>query len=111
MAIPEVPEANITYSTEGGGRDPRYNLSFIVQQSVDMNQPIIGVSINYRLQAFGYLYGTEVLKAGVTNLGFRDQRLALHWVQENIAPFGGDPTKVTIWGEVRTLSYLGGDYS
>ncbi|OQV05819.1 hypothetical protein CLAIMM_10489 [Cladophialophora immunda] len=85
--------------TEGGSRDPRYNLSFIVQQSVEMKQPIIGVSFNYRLQAFGFMYGTEVLKAGVANLGFRDQRLALHWIQENIAPFGGDPTKVTIWGE------------
>ncbi|OAG38359.1 hypothetical protein AYO21_07479 [Fonsecaea monophora] len=91
--------------TEGGSRDPRYNLSFIVQQSVEMNQPIIGVSLNYRLQAFGFIYGTEVMKAGVTNLGFRDQRLALHWIQENIAPFGGDPTKVTIWGELLTNEF------
>jgi carboxylesterase type B len=68
-----------------------------------MGQPIIGVSINYRLQAFGFLHGTDVLKAGVTNLGFRDQRLALHWIQENISPFGGDPSKVTIWGVVRSL--------
>jgi carboxylesterase type B len=86
-------------STEGGSRDPRYNLSAIVSQSARMNQPFIGVSINYRLQAFGFLFGSEVMKAGVTNLGFRDQRLALHWIQENISPFGGDPSKVTIWGE------------
>jgi carboxylesterase type B len=85
--------------TEGGGRDPRYNLTKIVANSVTQKQPIIGVSINYRLQAFGYIWGTEVKKAGVTNLGFRDQRLALHWINENVNAFGGDPSKVTIWGE------------
>ncbi|KAE9022077.1 hypothetical protein PF011_g4635 [Phytophthora fragariae] len=71
-------------------------------------KPFIGVSFNYRLQAFGFLWGTAVKEAGVTNLGFRDQRLALHWVQENIAAFGGDATKVTIWGEsagARGVSY------
>ena len=51
------------------------------------------------LSAWGFLGGKEVLEAGVANLGYRDQRLALHWIQENIAAFGGDPTKVTIWGE------------
>jgi acetylcholinesterase len=83
----------------GGSGDQRYNLSFIVQHSVEMGKPIIGVSINYRLHAFGFLAGKEALAAGVTNLGFRDQRLALRWVNENIAAFGGAPDKVTIWGE------------
>jgi carboxylesterase type B len=85
--------------TEGGNADPRYNLSYIIQQSVYARSPFIGVSINYRLQAWGFLFGKEVLDEGSTNVGLRDQRLALHWVQENIAAFGGDPTKVTIWGE------------
>ena len=83
----------------GGSNDPRYNLSFIVQNSVDMNKPMIGISIQYRLSAWGFLGGQEALEEGATNLGYRDQRLALHWIQENIAGFGGDPGKVTIWGE------------
>jgi triacylglycerol lipase len=62
-------------------------------------KPFIGVSINYRLAAWGFLFSEEVIKSGNTNLGLRDQRLALEWVQENIWAFGGDPSKVTIWGE------------
>jgi cholinesterase len=84
---------------EGTSLDPRYNLSKIVNQSTFINQPIIAVSINYRLSAWGWLYSNETLKEGSTNNGLRDQRLALQWLQENIAAFGGDKTKVTIWGE------------
>ncbi|PVH87433.1 triacylglycerol lipase [Cadophora sp. DSE1049] len=84
---------------QGGGGDARYNLSFSVQQAVLAGKPHIGVSLNYRLGAWGFLYGNEIQKDGSANLGFRDQRLALHWIQENIAAFGGDPAKVTIWGQ------------
>ncbi|KAK2045936.1 carboxylesterase [Colletotrichum somersetense] len=83
----------------GGSADKRYNLSFIVDNSIKQGTPLIGVSLNYRLSAFGFLGGKQALEAGATNLGFRDQRLALHWVNENIASFGGAPDKVTIFGE------------
>ncbi|KAJ4029722.1 hypothetical protein NW758_013281 [Fusarium oxysporum] len=83
----------------GGAADPRYNLSFIVEQSVALGKPVIGVSLNYRLSAFGFLMGKEAIKEGVANLGFRDQRLALSWINENIAAFRGDPNKVAIFGE------------
>ncbi|KAJ4250899.1 hypothetical protein NW762_011549 [Fusarium torreyae] len=83
----------------GGSADKRYNLSFIVDRSVELNQPIIGVSLNYRVSGFGFLGGKEATEGGATNLGFRDQRLALRWVNENIAAFGGSPGKVTIFGE------------
>jgi len=85
--------------TMGGSADRRFNLSFIVDNSVDMGTPIIAVSFNYRMAAFGFLSGNEVQADGATNLGFRDQRLALQWIQENIAGFGGSPDKVTLWGE------------
>ncbi|KAK8218017.1 Alpha/Beta hydrolase protein [Phyllosticta capitalensis] len=85
--------------SQGGGIDQRYNLSFIVQEAAEQGKPFIGVSTNYRLSAWGFLSGDEVQEAGQTNIGLRDQRLALHWVQENIAGFGGDASKVTIFGE------------
>lgn len=75
--------------TEGSGIDQRYNLSFIVKKSVDIGKPIIAVSINYRLSMWGFITGDEVLQNGVANLGFRDQRLAMHWLKENIVSFGG----------------------
>ncbi|KAH7078005.1 carboxylesterase family protein-like protein [Paraphoma chrysanthemicola] len=85
---------------QGGGVDQRYNISFMVENSVKIGKPIIGVSINYRLSAWGFLSGSEELvNAGTLNLGLRDQRLALHWVQENIEAFGGDAEQVTIFGE------------
>ncbi|KAF7514498.1 hypothetical protein G7054_g15263 [Neopestalotiopsis clavispora] len=84
---------------EGGTVDPRYNLSRLVQKSVEANKPIIGVSLNYRLSAFGFLWSEEVKANGSANNGLRDQRLALHWLQENVAAFGGDPAKVTLFGE------------
>ena len=85
--------------SEGGSRDERYNLSFIVQNSAEMGKPIIAASLNYRLAQWGFLAGDEIQEAGVANLGLKDQRLALHWIHENIGAFGGDPAKVTIWGE------------
>jgi para-nitrobenzyl esterase len=56
---------------------------------------VVCVTINYRVGAEGFLY----LGDGVANLGLLDQIAALEWVQENIAAFGGDPGKVTIFGE------------
>jgi triacylglycerol lipase len=62
-------------------------------------KPFIAVTLNYRLSAWGFISSSQVSGSGNTNLGLRDQRLALQWVQENIGAFGGDPEKVTIWGE------------
>ena len=94
--------------TQGGGVDQRYNLSFTVQNSVNIGKPIIGVSINYRLSAWGFLSGSvELRDAGTLNLGLRDQRQALQWIQENIHAFGGDRKQVTIFGESAGAASVG----
>ncbi|KAF9810805.1 hypothetical protein IEO21_06785 [Rhodonia placenta] len=73
--------------------------NIIVERSITLGEPIIFVSFNYRLNAFGFLAGEEVEKARLTNIGLRDQRFAMEWVHQYISSFGGDPDKVTIWGE------------
>ncbi|QIW95643.1 hypothetical protein AMS68_001161 [Peltaster fructicola] len=70
--------------------------SFIVKAN-SLGLPLVYVAMSYRLAALGFLPGKEM--QGISNLGLKDQRLALKWVQENIAAFGGDPSRVTIWGE------------
>lgn len=63
---------------------------------------VVVVTINYRLGAFGFLHlgldGGEEW-AGSGNLGILDQVRALEWVRDNIEAFGGDPGRVTIFGE------------
>ncbi|RVD81420.1 uncharacterized protein DFL_009284 [Arthrobotrys flagrans] len=83
----------------GSGARDTYNTSNIVQQSTQMGTPIIAITINYRLGVWGFLGGKEVVGTRNANIGLKDQRLALHWIQENIRAFGGDPFKVTIFGE------------
>lgn len=68
-----------------------------IQQSPN----VIIVSIYYRLDSFGFLATPEFAdsKNGDFNVGFQDQQLALKWVKQNIATFGGDPDRVTINGQ------------
>lgn len=65
----------------------------------DVGQVI--VSVEYRLGPLGFLALEELRTeaGGLGNFGLQDQRLALSWVQENILAFGGDPDRVTLFGE------------
>src|SRR3954470_20019209 len=76
-----------------------YDGTSLIASSLSEGKPIIFVAVNYRVGGFGFLAGKEILKDGSANLGLLDQRLGLQWVADNIAAFGGDPSKVTIWGE------------
>ncbi|XP_021946366.1 venom carboxylesterase-6 [Folsomia candida] len=62
-----------------------------------MDEAVVIVTINYRLQAFGFLNTGDGVVRG--NMGLKDQVMAMRWVKRNIASFGGDPGLVTIWGE------------
>ncbi|TFK73212.1 alpha/beta-hydrolase [Pluteus cervinus] len=65
----------------------------------DAEGGVVVVIIQYRLGVFGFLPGTQVQEGGDLNAGLLDQHFALQWVHKHITKFGGDPTKVTIWGE------------
>ena len=64
---------------------------------------VVVVSMNYRLGIFGFFSHPELTKESrhhaSGNYGLLDQAAALEWIRENIAAFGGDPQKVTIFGE------------
>ncbi|RFU30091.1 hypothetical protein B7463_g6238, partial [Scytalidium lignicola] len=61
-------------------------------------EPIVGVSFNYRTGVFGFLPCTLTAKLGLLNVGLKDQALLFEWVQENIHKFGGDKNNVTLLG-------------
>jgi para-nitrobenzyl esterase len=64
---------------------------------------VVIVTFNYRLGRFGFFahpaLTSEQVRGPIGNFGYMDQVAALKWVQRNIAAFGGDPTRVTIFGE------------
>ncbi|PNS20017.1 Secreted lipase [Sphaceloma murrayae] len=97
----KLPVVFWIYGFEAGSAG-MYDATKFLQEGISglaRGNPVIYVSVSYRVGGFGFLAGRELQADGSTNLGLRDQRLGLEWVAENIAAFGGDPDKVTIWGE------------
>ncbi|KAH9476837.1 Lipase 1 [Psilocybe cubensis] len=76
-----------------------YNGTEIVAHSVKRGTPIIFASMNYRLGPLGFPQGAEAGQKKILNLALEDQLTALEWIQENIGQFGGDKSKVTVFGE------------
>ncbi|KAH7339617.1 Alpha/Beta hydrolase protein [Rhizoctonia solani] len=98
------------------GSTQMYPADGLVEAAIDLGKPVIVASMNYRLGMFGFPVGAETFTLGAHNLGLLDQRLALEWIHENIAHFGGDPQKITIFGESAgsvsvgaQMSYRGGN--
>ncbi|RDX48969.1 extracellular triacylglycerol lipase precursor [Lentinus brumalis] len=76
-----------------------FNASGIIAQSVLRGTPVVYVSLNYRVGPFGFPQGTEADTRNAVNLGLKDQLVGLQWVKDHISAFGGDPEKVTIFGQ------------
>src|SRR5580704_10678658 len=83
--------------TSGSGSQPMYDGEALAKKGA------VVVTLNYRLGAFGFFSYPELTKEsdrrGAGNFGVLDSMAALQWVQKNIAAFGGDPKRVTIFGE------------
>ena len=83
----------------GTAYDTYFDPVGLVQQSVANGQPVVYVAVNYRIGLFGFAASKGLREAKAENLGLRDQRAGLRWVRDNIAAFGGDPEKVTLFGQ------------
>ena len=83
----------------GGTAEPREECTNFVKENPD----VILVSIEYRMNIFGFFHLSHLPDGkdypDAQNLGLLDQVMALKWLHENIAFFGGDPEKVTIFGQ------------
>ncbi|KAK4444124.1 acetylcholinesterase [Podospora aff. communis PSN243] len=78
-----------------GGTDVPYQ---IPAQWIQRTQNLIVVTFNHRGNIFGYP-NTAGLPLGEQNVGLLDQRMAIEWLRDNIAAFGGDSNRIGAWGE------------
>ncbi|KAJ7512423.1 alpha/beta-hydrolase [Mycena galericulata] len=84
----------------GGGYDAGNISLYPTEDFVTLSHlGVVAVSIQYRLGVLGFLAGEDVKQGGDLDAGLLDQNFALQWVQQHIAAFGGNPQKVTIWGQ------------
>ncbi|KAG7086361.1 hypothetical protein E1B28_002321 [Marasmius oreades] len=81
------------------GSSAQYDGYPLVLKSINRGTPVIYASLNYRLGPLGFPAGAEAERNNALNLGLKDQITALQWIKKNVAAFGGDPTKMTVFGQ------------
>jgi para-nitrobenzyl esterase len=97
---PDEPMPVMVWIHGGGFMQGSGNLARLNGTSMP-RKGVVLVTINYRLAVFGFLAHSMLAVPGdpIGNYGLLDAVAALEWVQQNIAAFGGDPQRVTIFGE------------
>ncbi|XP_034963150.2 cholinesterase-like [Zootoca vivipara] len=101
---PSTPTPVLVFIHGGGFFTGTSSLDLYKGASLASTERVIVVSMNYRLGMLGFL---TMPPAAPGNLGLLDQQLALRWVNENAAAFGGDPTRVTIFGHSAGAASVG----
>ena len=100
---PMTKPASVMVWIHGGGNFAGAGSELIFNGENLARHGVVLVTLNYRLGVFGFLAHPELTKESAHhvsgNYGLFDQILALRWVHDNIAKFGGDPANVTIFGE------------
>lgn len=97
-ATPDSKLPVIVYLTGGGDVTGGINIPTQLPANwVHNSQKHIVVTTNYRVNIFAYPHARGL--NGSDNFGLQDQRMAVEWVAENIAAFGGDASRITLWGQ------------
>uniref|UniRef100_A0A1A9ZHC1 Carboxylic ester hydrolase n=1 Tax=Glossina pallidipes TaxID=7398 RepID=A0A1A9ZHC1_GLOPL len=90
------PEMPVMVWLHGGGYSFGSGNAFLYGPDYLVAENVVLVTLNYRLGPLGFLTAGP---SAPGNQGLKDQLLALKWVRDNIAAFGGDPNQVTVFGE------------
>ena len=106
VIVPEWPITKplpVMFWIHGGANEGGTASSALYKDGTLVNHGVILVTVNYRLGIFGFLAHPELTAESAHhasgNYGLMDQLLALHWVRDNIAKFGGDVNNITVFGQ------------
>ncbi|KAK2608316.1 hypothetical protein N8I77_006934 [Diaporthe amygdali] len=97
--VGEKAKAVLFFIHGGGFQGGSSHNPFLTGQYFADDEDVVVISTNYRTNLFGFP-GLEPSVANVApNAGLLDQRLAIEWARDNVAAFGGDPTRITLFGQ------------